>query len=249
MTVSAGNHAQALAWAAREMRCPCTVVMPAGASPFKAAASRSYGAEVVFHGSVVDAFEKAHELERTRGLTFIHPFDDPDIVAGQGTVGLEILEQCPDVAAIVVPIGGGGHISGIAGAVKASHPGIKIYGVEPVGACVMRKSLDVGHPVRVESLDTVADGLAPPLVGDLNFDIVRACVEDVVLVSDDEILTALGLILTRAKLVTEPSGAAAMAALLVGRVPVRTGAVVVSVLSGGNVAPAQLAQFIGDPSR
>lgn len=235
VTISAGNHAQALGWAAREAGIPCTVVMPAAASPTKAEASRGYGAEVILHGNTHEAFDKAFEIERERGLRFVHPFDDPETVAGHASAGLEILEDLDSVAAIVVPIGGGGQISGIAAAVKHHRPEVKVYGVEPEGACAMRKSLDAGRAVRIDTMDTIADGLAPPMAGELNYEIVRDAVEDVVLVTDDEILDAMGLLLSRTKLVAEPSGAASTAALLTGRIPLPTSGTVVAVVSGGNV--------------
>ena len=240
VTISAGNHAQALAWAAGTAGIPCTVVMPRSASPLKAEASRGYGAEVVLHGDVFHAFEHARTLERERGLTFVHPFDDERIIAGQGTVGLEILEQAAGVDVIVVPLGGGGLIAGIASAVAARNAAVRIYGVEPEGAAAMRKSLDAGHAVRLDRVETVADGLAPPMAGERTFELVRQHVEDVVLVDDREILDALRVILARAKLLTEPAGAAAVAALLAGRIPVRPGETVVAVLSGGNVGVEEL---------
>jgi threonine dehydratase len=240
VTVSAGNHAQALAWAAREIGTPCTVVMPEGASPMKAEASRGYGARVILHGDVFAAFDKAHELEETNGLTFIHPFDDPEIVAGHGSMGLEILEQLPDVDLVVAGIGGGGHLSGIATAIKLVNPSVRLIGVEPTGAAAMHRSLEAGHPVRLEQISTIADGLAPPMVGNLNFEIVRQHVDDVVTVSDDDIVYAMARILTRAKLLAEPAGAAATAALLAGKIPVTRTERVVALVSGGNVGLGQL---------
>lgn len=246
ITISAGNHAQAVAWAAGVTGIPCTVVMPAAASKTKAAATADYGAEVVLHGDVHEAFAKVHQLEEERNLKFVHPFDDPQIIAGAGSVGLEILEQCPDVRTIVVPIGGGGHISGIAGAIKTQRPDIRIFGVEPEASCAMRQSLDAGRAVHLDSMGTtVADGLAPPMVGELNYEFVKAYVEDVVLVSDEEILGALEMIFSRAKLVTEPSGAASVAALLSGRIPLDDDDRVLAVLSGGNIGLQHLLGLIG----
>ena len=245
VTVSAGNHAQALAWAARTVGTRCTVVMPAGASRAKVAASHGYGAEVVLHGTVFDAFDKAHALAADRGLTFVHPFDDEHIVAGQASVGLELLEQVPDVTAVVVPIGGGGLISGVAAALKGERPSVRIIGVEPEGACAMRRSLDAGEPVRLDRVDTVADGLAPPMAGRLTYRVVRRYVDDVVTVRDEEILAAMRAIFSRTKLVVEPSGAAAVAALLAGRVPVSPFDWVVAVLSGGNVPVERLGELLG----
>ncbi len=244
VTVSAGNHAQALAWAARVTGTRCTVVMPEKAAAAKVEASRDYGAEVILHGDAHAAFEKAHALEADRNLTFVHPFDDERIVAGAGSAGLEILEQLDGVTAIIVPIGGGGLIGGIAAAVKLNKPTVKVYGVEPDGAAAMRKSLDAGSAVHLDRIDTVADGLAAPMAGDLNYEIVKQYVDDVVTVSDQEIIQAMGIILSRAKLLTEPAGAASTAALLNGRLPVKPHDRVVAVLSGGNVALERLVQLL-----
>ena len=244
VTVSAGNHAQALAWAARTEGIRCTVVMPAAAAQAKADASAAYGAEVIRHGTSMDAFAKARELAATRELTFVHPFDDEQIVAGAGTAGLELLEQLQSVAVVVVPIGGGGLIAGIASAVKLANPAVRVFGVEPRGAAVMRQSLDAGRAMRAESLNTIADGLAAPMAGEIPFDIVRRCVDDVVLVSDEEIAEAMRALLSRAKLLAEPAGAAATAAILSGRIPLARGSRVVALLSGGNVDMARLKELL-----
>jgi threonine dehydratase len=214
--------------------------MPAAASQAKADASAAYGAEVVRHGSAFDAFDYAQSLAVERALTFVHPFDDEEIMAGAGTTGLEILEQVPDVQVVVVPVGGGGLIAGIAAAVKQRRPTVRIYGVEPVGAAAMRASLDRGHAVRLQTVNTIADGLAAPMAGTLTFDNVRRYVDDVVLVTDDEIAAAVGALLTRTKLLAEPAGAAAVAAILTQKLPTRGGERVVAVLSGGNVDPEKL---------
>ncbi len=234
VTISAGNHAQAMAWAATRTGISSTVVMNAKASPTKARATEGYGGEVILQGTVFEAFELALEVAETRGLTFLHAFDDPLIVAGQGTVGLEVLEDAPDVATVVVPIGGGGLISGVALAIASLSPKTRVFGVEPEGACAMRQSLDKGKAVTLDEVKTVADGLGAPMAGELNYEIVQQHVEDVVLVSDSEIREAMALILARAKLLTEPAGAAAVAALLTGKIPLTDGPVV-AVLSGGNV--------------
>ena len=234
VTISAGNHAQAVAWAATRTGISSTVVMNAKASPTEARATEGYGGEVILQGTVFEAFELALEVAETRGLTFLHAFDDPLIVAGAGTLGLEIVEEVPEVATVVVPIGGGGLISGVALALANVSPNTRVFGVEPEGACAMRRSLDKGEAVTLEGVDTVADGLGAPMAGALNYEIVRRHVEDVVLVSDAEIKEAMAFILARAKLLTEPAGAAAVAALLFGRIPLSDGPVV-AVLSGGNV--------------
>ena len=244
MTVSAGNHAQAVAWAAARTGISATVVMPANASPAKARASAGYGAEVILQGTIMEAFDLAREVARDRGLTFLHAFDDPQIVAGQGTVGLEILEELPDATTVVVPVGGGGLISGIALAVANLAPDARVFGVEPHGACAMRRSLDEGSAVHLESVDTIADGLGAPMAGELTFEVVRRHVEDVVLVSDAEISEAMAFVLERTKLLVEPAGAAAVAGLLSGRIPLQDGPVV-AVLSGGNVDLDRLAELVG----
>jgi threonine dehydratase len=244
VTISAGNHAQALAWAASVTHTPCTVVMPANASQIKADASSGYGADVVLHGTVHEAFAKAHELERERDLTYIHAFDDPQIVAGAGSSGLEILEQVGDATVVVVPIGGGGQIAGVAGAIKLTDAAVRIYGVEPTGASTMHQSLAAGHAVQVDSVHTIADGLAPPMAGELNYQFVKEFVEEVVLVSDDEMIDAMRLIFSRAKLVAEPSGAATVAALLAHKIPLRSGDRVVAIVSGGNVSTEQFGRLM-----
>ena len=235
ITVSAGNHAQGLAWAATTLGVRCTVVVPASASRSKAAASAGYGAEVVLHGTSAEAFVKASELAADKGYTLIPPFDHLDVMCGTGTVGLEVMKQVRDVDVVVVPIGGGGLLAGIASAVKQINPKVIVVGVEPEGAAAMHKSLAAGHPITLDKLDTIADGLAAPFAGELTYPIIRDIVDDVVLVTDDEIAAAMSLILTRCKLLAEAAGAAATAALLAGRVPQAIGKRVVAILSGGNV--------------
>ena len=244
VTVSAGNHAQALAWAARAAGVACTVVMPRTASQAKAAASAGYGAEVIRHGTTFEAFDHAQELAAERRLVFVHPFDDEEIIAGAGTTGLEILEQLPDVDAVVVPIGGGGLIAGIAAAVKRLAPSTRLFGVEPRGAAAMRASLDAGRPVRLETVDTIADGLAAPMAGALPYEIVRRCVDDVVLVGEEEIAAGVRALLSRTKLLAEPAGAAAVSAVLARALPLHPGARVVAVVSGGNVDLERLKEML-----
>jgi threonine dehydratase len=245
VTVSAGNHAQALAWAARNAGVHATVVMYASASPAKVAASRGYGAEVVLYGATgKEAFDKARELERERGFTFVHPFDDAQICAGAGTAGLELVEQLSDVDAVVIPIGGGGLISGMVVAIKEMNPRVRVYGVEPTGASSMRMSLDAGHAVHLDTLNTIADGLAAPMAGELNYEIVRRYVDDVVLVDDASIAAAARELLFSAKLLAEPAGAAATAAVMTRAIPLRDGERVAAVLSGGNVDSAKLVAML-----
>jgi threonine dehydratase len=244
VTVSAGNHAQALAWAARTAEVRATVVMPAAASQAKVDASAGYGADVVRYGTTFDAFERARALADEEGFVFVHPFDDEEVIAGAGTTGLEILEQIDDVEIVVVPIGGGGLISGIAAGVKRLRPSVRVYGVEPHGAAGMRASLDARRPVRLQAVDTIADGLAAPMAGELTFPLVRRYVDDVVLVTDDEIRSAMRALLSRAKLLAEPAGAAAVAAVLTRKLPIRPGERVVAVVSGGNVDLGRLKEWL-----
>ena len=243
VTISAGNHAQAVAWAAAKAGITANVVMPAGASRTKAQASADYGADVIVQGSVFEAFQLALDLAEDEGLTFVHPFDDARVLAGQGTVGLEILEDMPDVGTVVVPVGGGGLCAGIATALASAGSRARVFGVEPHGAAAMRKSLDEGAVVHLESVDTVADGLGAPMAGDLTYPLIRDHVEDVVLVSDLEIVRALAFTLTYTKQLVEAGGAAGVAALLEGRIPMGEGPVVV-VLSGGNVGLDQLQELL-----
>ena len=240
ITISAGNHAQAVAWAARRAGMRAVVVMPEGASPSKVAAAAGYGAEVRLHGTAAEAFPEARRLADEEGLAFLHPFDAAPVIAGHGSTGLEVAEDVAGEGVVVVPVGGGGHIAGIAGALAAAgrlagRRRMRVFGVEPEGAPAMHVSIAAGRALSLECTDTIADGLAPPMAGELNYRYVAEFVEDVVLVSDEEILSAMRLLLTRAKLVAEPSGAAAVAALMCGRVPVSPGEAVVAVVSGGNV--------------
>ncbi len=244
LTISAGNHAAALAFAAAAQNVACTVVMPANANPTKARAAERYGAEVVLHGNVEEAFTRCHALEAERGLTFIHAFDDPEIVAGAASLGLECAEQCPDADVVLVPVGGGGLISGVALGMKHAAPETRIYGVEPEGAAAMWQSLQEGRASRLDRLDTIADGLAPPMAGELNFEIVRRHVEDVVRVTDEQILGAMRDLMARAKLCAEPAGAAGLAALQSGAVPVRPGEKVLVIVSGGNLDLTQLSGWV-----
>lgn len=233
ITLSAGNHAQALAWGATQMGIASTVVMPATAVRSKVEATQSYGGEVILTEG--DLLETCLTLQKERDLTLIHPFDDPLIIAGQGTVGLEILEDVPDVNVVVVGVGGGGLISGIATALKTQSPAINVVGVEPVGAAAMTQSLQRNEPVHLDGVDTVADGLAAPFAGQHTLAHVQAYVDELVMVSDPEIVTAMGLIMERCKVVAEPAAAASLAAVLSGKIDLAQGSKVVCLLSGGNI--------------
>jgi len=246
ITMSSGNHAQGFAYAASLFGIPATVVMANTAHANKVSATKGYGAEVVLTNG--DVFATCLEIQKERNLTFVHGFDDPHIVAGHGTIGLEILDDLPEVNAVFVPIGGGGLISGIATAIKLKRPKVKIVGVEPVGASAMRQSVNQKRVVRLDKVDTIADGLAPPSVGELNLALVQKYVDELVLVSDDEIIEALGLILEWCKLLTEPAGAAAFAALLFGKANIPNGSEVVCMLSGGNIDRNRLGHLLYKPS-
>jgi threonine dehydratase len=241
---SAGNHAQGVAMAAQMFGIKATIVMPETAPLAKVSATKSYGAEVVLNGFVYDdAYAKAVEIQEKTGATFIHPFNDPDVIAGQGTVALEILEEVPDADAILVPIGGGGLISGIAIAAKAIKPEIKIIGVEAANAPSMQKSMKNNEIVTLESAATIADGIAVKTPGDLTYQIVKQYVDDFVTVEEDEIAKAMLLLLERFKLVTEGSGAVPMAAVINGSLNM-PGKKVVAVISGGNIDVNLLSRII-----
>ncbi len=242
ITISAGNHAQGLAFAAAALGVRSTVVMPQAASTVKVDATRGYGAEVVLHGDIHQAFDKLDELRAERGLVFVHPFDHPDTVAGQGTVGLEIIDHLETIDVVIAPIGGGGLVAGVALAVKAIRPETRIVGVEPAGADAMVRSLAAGAPVHLEALSTIADGLAAPMAGALNLAIIRQTVDDVVVVTDDDIVDAMRFLLTRVKVMAEPAGAAAVAALFSGKV--RATGRAVCIVSGGNIDPPRFATLL-----
>ena len=238
---SAGNHAQGVALAAAIHGIKAVVVMAENATPSKVAATRGYGAEVVLHGTIWDeANERAKELVRDRGYTYVHPFDDLQLIAGQGTVGLEIMEDWPEADVLVVPIGGGGLISGIALAAKSRKPGIRIIGVESSGAPGMQLSVAAGHPVVLDRVDCVIDGLRVRRVGDHNVAIVRRVVDEIVTLPDAEIFDAMLWVMQHCKLVVEGAAAAPVGALLQGLVTAPPGTRVVCVLSGGNVGLEQL---------
>ncbi|HEV8376237.1 MAG TPA: threonine/serine dehydratase [Candidatus Polarisedimenticolia bacterium] len=243
VSISAGNHAQGVAYAARVLGIQATVVMPETASRTKAEAARGYGAEVILHGDVAAAFSKVRELEQDRGLHFVHPFDDPKVVEGQATLGMEIVEDLPDVDAVVAGIGGGGLISGVAWAVKTLRPNAKIMGVEPEGADTMFRSRQEGKAARIEKTNTIADGLAAPFAGELNFQLVQRYVEDLVRVSDEEILAGMRLLFERCKTVAEPAGSAAVGALVAQKLSLKPNSRVCCVVSGGNIGIEKIAEW------
>ncbi|MDL9948917.1 threonine ammonia-lyase [Gordonia sp. ABSL11-1] len=239
VAASAGNHAQGVAWSATQLGISSRVYMPRGAALPKIAATKAYGAEVILDGSTVDeALVAARAFADETGAVLIHPFDHPDIVAGQATVGAEILEQMPDVDAIVVPLGGGGLLAGIAAAVKQRRPDVTIVGVQAAQAAAWPQSLADGHPVALTAMNTMADGIAVARPGDVPFEHISDLVDSIVTVSEEALSTALLLMLERAKLVVEPAGAAAVAALTTGTLDL-SGKVCV-VVSGGNIDPLLL---------
>jgi threonine dehydratase len=238
---SAGNHAQGVALAAALHGIRAVVVMAENATPSKIAATRGYGADVVLHGSIWDeANEKALELVRDEGLTYLHPFDDPELIVGQGTLGLEIYDDLPEVDLVVVPIGGGGLISGVAMALKALKPGVRVVGVESAGAPAMRRSVEEGRRVVLDEVTCRIDGLTVKQVGENTLEIVRRFVDEVVTLPDNAIYEALVWTLGRTKIVVEAAAAAPVAALLQGVVSAAADDRVVCVLSGGNLNLDQL---------
>jgi threonine dehydratase len=245
VTMSAGNAAQAIAFAARAAGDPVTVAMPQTAPQSKVDATRAYGAEIVFAPDMTKLIALVGELRDQSGAYLLHPYDDAGMIAGHGTCALEALDDLPDADLFVVGIGGGGLIAGIAVAVAARRPGARVIGVEPTGAAGMRRALDAGEPVRLERTDTIADGLAAPVAGTIPLEIIRRLVADVVVIDDDLIAEGMRFLAQRAKLVAEPAGAAATGALIAGKIPVRPGERVVSIVSGGNVDLARMAQIFG----
>ncbi|WP_218104062.1 threonine ammonia-lyase [Thermogemmatispora onikobensis] len=244
IAASAGNHAQGVAIAAAQHKIPCTIVMPETAPLAKVMATQGYGAEVVLHGFTYDdAYQRCLELREQTGATFIHAFDDPDIIAGQGTLGLEMLSDLPDADAILVPIGGGGLIAGIAIAARALRPNITIIGVQAAGAPSCRSSLDAGRLLELPAITTVADGIAVKRPGELTFSLIQRLVDDVVLVDDEAIISAVLFLMERCKMLVEGAGAAGVAALLSGTVKL-PGKKVLVPLTGGNIDINLVGRFI-----
>ena len=243
VAASAGNHAQGVALAATLSHAPATVYMPESAALPKIEATKRYGAEVVLEGKDIGAsLAAAMSYAQSESRVFVHPFDHPHVIAGQGTIGLEIVEQLPEVATVVVPVGGGGLISGIAAAIKTLRPGVRMIGVQASGAAAFPISLDKGEPVTLDHLATIADGIAANCPGDLTFTHVQALVDDVVCVSDDQIAEALVFTAERMKLVLEPAGAAGVAAVMFDPSIVEAPGLV--LLSGGNIDPLLLLRVI-----
>lgn len=242
---SSGNHAQGVACAARQLGTRAVIVMPNNSNPVKLAGVKAFGGEVELVGTLSSQREaRAKELVKQDGLVNIHPYSDPLVAAGQGTIGLEILEDLPDAAAVVCPIGGGGLISGVATAVKGLRPQIKTIGVEPSGAPRYSKSRSAGHPIQLQKVDTIADGTRTDHADRNNFTVIEARVDILCTVEDEVLLRAMALLLTKAKLTVEPSGSLPVAAALAGKLPVSQEDKVVFVLSGGNIDPVLAAQLL-----
>lgn len=239
---SAGNHAQGVAYAAQKLGIKATIVMPKTTPLIKVAATKSYGANVVLHGNYYDeAYTKAKELQEENNYVFVHPFDDLDVIAGQGTIGLEILEDLKDVDCIVVPVGGGGLISGIAAAAKSINPEVKIIGVEPEGAKAMKKSIEKNTVVNLDTVKTIAEGVAVKKPGDITFEIIKNYVDEIVTVSDFDIMEAFLVVLEKQKLIAETSGVLSLAAL---KKISDKNKKIVCVISGGNIDVVTISSMI-----
>ncbi|MEO8228126.1 MAG: threonine/serine dehydratase [Chloroflexota bacterium] len=244
VTLSAGNAGQAYAWAGGQAGVPTVVVMPAAAVRSKVEACLGYGAEVVLHGAHVgETFARMEEIRAERGLTFAHPFDDPDVIAGHGSIGLEILEDLPDVDVVVVGIGGGGLISGVAAALKERRPGVRVYGVEPTESNAVSLALEHNEVVTIQPR-SIADGLGAPFAGKWTLAMCRRYLDGIVLLDDPTILFGLRFAAERMKQVLEPAGSAALGAVLAGSIPIRDGETVCVLASGGNVAVERLGELI-----
>jgi threonine dehydratase len=244
ITLSAGNAGQAYAWAGSSAGVPVTVVMPEGAVRSKVEACLGYGARVVLHGAHVGStFAEMERIRDAEGLTFTHPFDDPEVIAGHGSVGLELLEDVPELDVVVVAIGGGGLISGVAAAIKAIRPGCRVYGVEPERSNALSLAIERKEIVQIDPV-SVADGLGAPFAGQWTLEMCSRLLDGIVLLDDPTILAGVRFGLERLKQLLEPAGAAALAAVLAGRIPIRDGERVAVVLSGGNVAVERLGELL-----
>lgn len=241
---SAGNHAQGVALAAQRKHIHATICLPDGAPISKVEATKRYGAEIcLVPGVYDDAYQKALQLRDEKGYTFIHPFNDEDVIAGQASIGLELLDQLEDVEAVIVPVGGGGLISGVAFAIKSLRPSCKVYGVQAAGAASMFQSLHDGHAEALPSVSTFADGIAVKCPGDLTYDLCRQYVDDIVTVTDDEISTAILTLIEQHKLIAEGAGAVSVAAAMFNKVPIQ-GKKTICLVSGGNIDVTILSRVI-----
>lgn len=248
IAASAGNHAQAVAYHASKLGIRARIVMPLATPLIKVSATRAYGGEVILHGANYDeAYEQAVLLSAEERLTFVHAFDDDDVIAGQGTLGLELLEQYPDVEAVILPVGGGGLMAGVGCALKESNPGIQVIGVQPARLASLKVALSDGKPVTLPPAVTIADGIAVRRAGERTFPLVQKYADDIVTVEEEEIANAILLLLEREKILAEGAGAAAVAALVNRRIPGiagKTGMKVIAVVSGGNIDVTLLARII-----
>ena len=245
VTASAGNHAQAVAYHATRLGIPATIVMPIGTPLVKSANTRRFGGRVILHGEMVsEALAEAHRMADQDGLTMVHPFDDLAVIAGQGTIGLELVEQVADLTHVVVPVGGGGIISGIAVAGKALKPSLRVIGVEAAAVPAAFRARELGEVTHVENAETIADGIAVQRIGDLAFPLIEEYVDDIVLVEEEEIASAILLLLERDRTVVEGAGATPLAALVSGRIPLGADDVVAAVLCGGNIDVNMIARII-----
>lgn len=244
ITYSSGNHGRAVAFAAKLAGIPATVVMPVTAPAFKVGSVKELGAEVILEGTTsADRKHRAEQEAQERGLIIVPPFDHEWIIAGQGTIALEIVEQCPNLSEVFVPVGGGGLISGVAAGVKQLKHTVRVIGVEPAGAAKMTSSLAAGMPVTLQKSSSIADGLLPVRPGDLTFAHVRAFVDEVVVIEDSAIASGVGWLFREGKLVVEPSGAIAFAAAMIARETQSSRGAAVAIVSGGNIAASDLAVF------
>lgn len=241
---SAGNHAQGVALAASKCGISSLICLPDTAPISKIEATKAYGAQVcLVEGCYDDAYNKALELKEEKGFTFVHPFDDENVIAGQGTIGLEIVNDLDDIDAVIVPIGGGGLISGVAYAIKSIRPSIKVYGVQAAGAPSMYRSIQAGHIERLDSVSTIADGIAVKQPGELTFDMVSKYVDDIALVTENEIASAILALVEKQKMIAEGAGAVSVAAAMYNKFPIQ-GKKVVSLISGGNIDVTSLSRVI-----
>jgi threonine dehydratase len=244
--VSAGNHAIAVAYAAQVTGSTAKVVMPKTANPYRVAKCRELGAAIELVDDVHVAFERVKQIEAEEGRTFVHPFEGPRTALGTATLGLELVEQAPDLEAVIVPIGGGGLCAGVAAAVKLARPGCRVFGVEPEGADSMRRSFAAGSPQKIDAVRTIADSLGAPHAAPYSFDLCRRYVDDVVLVSDDALRRAMVLLFASAKLAVEPAGAAATAALCGPLRETLAGRRVGLVVCGANIDPATFSRYLAE---
>ncbi|GAC89987.1 threonine ammonia-lyase [Anoxybacillus sp. LAT_35] len=244
IAASAGNHAQGVAYSSSMIGIPCTIVMPKGAPLSKIQATQSYGANVILHGDVFDeSLEYARKLQQETGATFVHPFDDPAVIAGQGTIGLELFEQLDHIDAVICPVGGGGLLAGLAVAMKQKNPSIRVYGVESTACASTTAAKQHNQPVMITPLNTIADGIAVKRIGDLTFSYIQKYVDDIVCVEETDISRTMLYLLERNKLLVEGSAACSLAALLYKKIPLE-GKNIVAILSGGNVDVTLISRII-----